>query len=214
MTAVSTRQGNRLLTAWQPPQRRRETWIQDLANGNTHKATIEEQRELTVSADATVVPDLDLSGQIFTKKEIEEQKIYSYNVSPDRKKVAYWRILDDASQSQFRTYPLLVKLTDGGSPVTLTTWPYYPASIGGVRTASESTSRKTTAITLTIRTRRESWRQRRPAATRDRFWTPPTFSANTQLTNPGACWHASVRTAPHRPKWLSPIFLPAKFAHL
>jgi len=108
------------------PSAERETWIQDLANGNTHKATIEEQRELTVSADATVVPDLDLSGQIFTKKEIEEQKIYSYNVSPDRKKVAYWRIVDDASQSQFRTYPLLVKLTDGGSPVTLTTWPYYP----------------------------------------------------------------------------------------
>jgi len=108
------------------PGAERETWIQDLANGNSHKATIEEQRELTVSADATVVPDLDLSGQIFTKKEIEEQKIYSYNVSPDRKKVAYWRIADDASQSQFRTYPLLVKLTDGGSPVTLTTWPYYP----------------------------------------------------------------------------------------
>jgi dipeptidyl aminopeptidase/acylaminoacyl peptidase len=103
-----------------------ETWIHDLADGSSHKATIDEQRELTVSADATMVPTLDLSGQIFTKKEIEEQKIYSYNVSPDRKRVAYWRIADDASKSQFRTYPLLVKLTDGGAPVTLTTWPYSP----------------------------------------------------------------------------------------
>jgi dipeptidyl aminopeptidase/acylaminoacyl peptidase len=108
------------------PSAESETRIQDLANGSSHKATIDEQRELTVSADATVVPNVELSGQIFTKKEIEEQKIYSYNVSPDRKKVAYWRIADEASKSQFRTYPLLVKLTDGGAPVTLTTWPYYP----------------------------------------------------------------------------------------
>ena len=103
-----------------------ETWIHDLANGSSHKATIDEQRKLSVSADATLVPNLDLSGQIFTKKEIEEQKIYSYKVSPDRKRVAYWRIADGASKSQFRTYPLLVKPTGGGSPVTLTTWPYYP----------------------------------------------------------------------------------------
>jgi dipeptidyl aminopeptidase/acylaminoacyl peptidase len=78
------------------------------------------------SADATVVPNVELPGKSFTKKQIEEQKIYSYNVSPDRKRVAYWRIADDASKSQFRTYPLLVKLTSGGAPVTLTTWPYYP----------------------------------------------------------------------------------------
>ena len=108
------------------PSAESETWIHDLANSSSHKATIDEQRRLPVSADATVVPDLDLSGQIFTKKEIKEQKIYSYRVSPDRKRVAYWRIADDASVSQFRTYPLLVKEMDGGAPVTLTTWPYYP----------------------------------------------------------------------------------------
>jgi dipeptidyl aminopeptidase/acylaminoacyl peptidase len=103
-----------------------ETWIYDLASGSSHEATIDEQRELTVSADASVVPNVELSSQIFTKKEIEEEKIYSYNVSPDRKRVAYWRIADDASRSQFRTYPLLVRLISGGVPVTLATWPYYP----------------------------------------------------------------------------------------
>jgi len=103
-----------------------ETWIQDLASGSSHKATTDEQRELAVSGDATMAPNGELSGQVFTKNEIEEQKIYSYTLSPDRKKVAYWRIEDDASKSQFRTYPLLVKLTSGGAPVTLATWPYYP----------------------------------------------------------------------------------------
>jgi dipeptidyl aminopeptidase/acylaminoacyl peptidase len=103
-----------------------ETWIQDFASGSSHKATTEEQRELAVSSDATMAPNGELSGQIFEKKEIEEQKIYSYNLSPDRKKVAYWRIADDASKSQFRTYPLLVKQTSGGASVTLATWPYYP----------------------------------------------------------------------------------------
>lgn len=103
-----------------------ETWIQDIASGSAHKATSEEQRELEVSPGAKHTPNGEFSSQIFTKKETEEQKIYSFDISPDRKKVAYWRMADDPSKSEWITYPLLVKPADGEAQVTLTEWPSYP----------------------------------------------------------------------------------------
>lgn len=103
-----------------------ETWVQDLGSGNAHRAAPEEQRELEVSSNAELTPNGELSSQFFPKKEIQEQKIYSFNMSPDRKKVAYGRTADDPSKSEWMTYPLLVKSTDKSAPITLTEWPSYP----------------------------------------------------------------------------------------
>jgi dipeptidyl aminopeptidase/acylaminoacyl peptidase len=102
-----------------------ETWIQEIRSGVAHKATSDEQRELEVSGQIVSVNG-EISSQFFTKKEIEEGYIYSYMVSPDRKKVAYSKNEDNPSKSEWNLYPLLVKTADGGSPVTVVTWPWYP----------------------------------------------------------------------------------------
>jgi dipeptidyl aminopeptidase/acylaminoacyl peptidase len=101
-----------------------QTWIQDLRNGSAHKATPEEERQLEV-ANQQLTPDGELSSQFFTKKEIEEQHIYSFMVSPDRKNVAYTTLEDNSSKSKWTVFPLLVRPTGGGAPVTITTWPLY-----------------------------------------------------------------------------------------
>ena len=104
------------------PDGESETWIHDLASGSIHKASAEEQKALEISANAQVAPSQALEGGIFSKKEIEDQKIYAFEISPDRKKVAYWRFVDDSKGF----YALLQRPVEGGSPVTLAHWPVYP----------------------------------------------------------------------------------------
>ena len=101
-----------------------ETWIQEIRRGVTHKATPEEERELEIS-DAQVTPSGEISSQFFTKKEIEEQNISNFIVSPDRQKVAYTRAEVDPAKSEWTVFPLLVKPAAGGTPVTVATWPLY-----------------------------------------------------------------------------------------
>lgn len=104
-----------------------EAWIQEIRSGVAHKATSDEQRELEVSGQVVTING-EISSQFFTKKEIEEQYITSYMVSPDRKKVAYWKFEANPSKSEWSVFSLLVKSTDGGAPVTVVTWPLYPGS--------------------------------------------------------------------------------------
>lgn len=102
-----------------------EMWIQEIRSGTAHKATPEEQRQMEDSADATLTLNGQLSIQAFTKEEIEKQKIYGLNLSPDRKKVAYWRLEDEPSKSEWVNFPLMLRSANGGNPVTLTVWPLY-----------------------------------------------------------------------------------------
>ena len=172
-----------------------ETWIQDLESGNAHKATSEEQRELEVSLPTqSTTPHGELSSQVFTKKEIEEQKIYSFDISPDRKKVAYWRMADDPSKSEWTTYPLLVKPADGGAPITITSGLLILASIGGVRTARKSTTPRTMIVIPTIRAKRKSWRRQRMAVSLAWCLSQMAFCFITQRTSLDAFWRASTKT--------------------
>jgi Tol biopolymer transport system component len=103
-----------------------ETWIHDLASGSMHRASAEEQRALETSANAALTLDGAIISQVFSKKEIQEQGISAFNISPDRKKVAYVRYETDSSKSEWGSTYLLIKSTDTGVPVTLTHWPSYP----------------------------------------------------------------------------------------
>jgi dipeptidyl aminopeptidase/acylaminoacyl peptidase len=100
-----------------------QTWIHDLQDGIEHKAT---EKELEAYAN----DENDLNGKalskIFSKKEIEEQHISGLKISPDGKTVVYQRFVDDFSESAWWSWPLLLKSMDGGDPVVLTRWDYYP----------------------------------------------------------------------------------------
>ena len=100
-----------------------ETWIHDLQAGIEHKAT---EKELEAYAN----DENDLNGNVFSKtfskKEIEEQHVSGFGISPDRKKVVYQRFVDDFSESAWWSWRLLLKSMDGGDPVVLTRWDYYP----------------------------------------------------------------------------------------
>jgi dipeptidyl aminopeptidase/acylaminoacyl peptidase len=100
-----------------------ETWIHDLQAGTEHKST---EKEL----EAYVNHENDLNGKVFSKtfskQEIAEQHISGLKISPDRKRVVYQRFVDDFSESTWWSWPLLLKSLDGGSPVVLTRWDYYP----------------------------------------------------------------------------------------
>src|SRR5262249_12417692 len=95
--------------------------------GRIHKASAEEQKALEEGAENEQTPDGHryLASSVFTKKEIEEQTINDFKISPDRKKVAYSRLEFDASKSDQRLGELLVRPTEGGQPVTLTHFATY-----------------------------------------------------------------------------------------
>jgi dipeptidyl aminopeptidase/acylaminoacyl peptidase len=100
-----------------------ETWIHDLGDGNEHQATGE---ELEAYAGAESDPDGKISRQSFSKREIETGEVLNFKISPDRKKIAYTRRVDDFSKSAWSLSRLFVKSLDGGPPVTLAVWAYYP----------------------------------------------------------------------------------------
>ena len=101
-----------------------EAWIQEIRSGVAHKAASDEQRELEVSSQV-VTSDGEISSQFFTKKEIEEQYVSSFSISPDRKKVAYAMLEANPSKSEWTVFSLIVKSTDGGSSVAVASRPLY-----------------------------------------------------------------------------------------
>jgi dipeptidyl aminopeptidase/acylaminoacyl peptidase len=99
-----------------------ETWIHNLRDGAEHKASRE---ELETYGIGETDPNGTIFSKTFTKKEMEEQHIYGLVLSPDRKKVAYTRYVDDFSESAFASWLLFVKSVDGGTAVAITHWAYY-----------------------------------------------------------------------------------------
>jgi dipeptidyl aminopeptidase/acylaminoacyl peptidase len=103
-----------------------ELWIQGLPSGDTRKATEAEIAELSFFGDTIHDPLGTTFRQIFSQKEIDELQILNFAIAPDRKKVAYSRVVAKFSESEWRTFPLLVKRLDSGTPPkTLATWPFY-----------------------------------------------------------------------------------------
>ena len=98
-----------------------ETWIHDLRDGSEHKAS---SGEVEASGIAEDDPNGAIFSKTFSKKEIEEH-IYGLVLSPDKKKVAFTRYIDDFSESAWTSWPLFVKSVDGGAPVAITRWPYF-----------------------------------------------------------------------------------------
>jgi len=99
-----------------------ENWIHDLRDASEHKASSEEVAAYgTTESD----PSAPIFSKTFSKKEIEEQQIYGLVLSPDRKKVAFTRYVDDSSESAWTSWRLFVKSVDGGAPVAITLWAYY-----------------------------------------------------------------------------------------
>ena len=102
-----------------------EAWLQNLETGNAHKATEAEVSELSFASDTMHDPLGTSFRKVFTQKEIDEQEILSFAISPDRKKVAYTRNVANSSEAEWRTFPLLVRSSEGGAPTTLTSWPVF-----------------------------------------------------------------------------------------
>lgn len=98
-----------------------ETWIHDLRDGSEQKAS---SGEVEASGIAEDDPNGAIFSKTFSKKEIEEH-IYGLVLSPDKKKVAFTRYIDDFSESAWTSWPLFVKSVDGGAPVAITRWPYF-----------------------------------------------------------------------------------------
>jgi dipeptidyl aminopeptidase/acylaminoacyl peptidase len=103
-----------------------EAWLQDLSINSLHKATEFELATFSLNSDSEHDPLGTILRKTFTQKEIDELHIGSFAISPDRKLVAYWRMVDNPSESEWVTYPLLVRPLSGGPPITLTNWSYYP----------------------------------------------------------------------------------------
>ncbi len=104
----------------------RETWIHDLRDGSEHKAT-DKERETYAGDESN--PSAQIFEKTFSKTENVEIKggeIVWSQISPDRKKVIYTRMVDNYSESEWATFALLVKSMDGGLPVTLAAWNYFP----------------------------------------------------------------------------------------
>jgi dipeptidyl aminopeptidase/acylaminoacyl peptidase len=99
-----------------------EIWIQDLRNGVEHKAT-DEEIETSVAQESD--PNAKIFSKAFTKEEIEKQHVSDFQISPDRKMVTYSRYVDDFSESEWLSWPVLLKSMDGGPPVVLTHGAYY-----------------------------------------------------------------------------------------
>jgi dipeptidyl aminopeptidase/acylaminoacyl peptidase len=89
-----------------------ETWMHDLRDGRERQATEDESNAYILQED---VP----SAKLFSKKEIEVQLIGRNKLSPDGKYVVYERRLDP-SESEDAGYPLFLKPTKGGKPISLT----------------------------------------------------------------------------------------------
>ena len=107
------------------PRGESETWLQNLETGNAHKATEAEVSELSIASDTMHDPLGTSFRKVFTQKEIDEQEILGFAISPDRKKVVYDRVVANSSEAEWRTFPLLVRSSEGGAPTTLTSWPAY-----------------------------------------------------------------------------------------
>jgi dipeptidyl aminopeptidase/acylaminoacyl peptidase len=103
-----------------------QPWIVDLSNDKVHKAIEAEVAEMNIGADANEDPLGTMMRKIFTQKEIDDQQILSFAVSPDYKMVAYTGMANDPTQSQWITHPLLVRPLAGGPSVTVATWPEDP----------------------------------------------------------------------------------------
>jgi len=103
-----------------------QAWIQDLSNNSVHKATEGEVAAFSLYSDSERDPLGTILRKTFTQKEIDELHIGTFAISPDRKMVAYSRMVDNPSESEWTTFPLILRPLDGGRPITLTTWPYYP----------------------------------------------------------------------------------------
>ena len=107
------------------PRGENEAWVQDLSNNSLHKATESEVAAFSLYSDSERDPLGTILRKTFTQKEIDELHIGGFAISPDRKMVAYWRVEENPSESEWTTYPLLVRPLGGGPAITLTTWPYY-----------------------------------------------------------------------------------------
>jgi dipeptidyl aminopeptidase/acylaminoacyl peptidase len=105
-----------------------QPWVLDLTNNRAHKATETEVAELNLGTGTNGSEDPlgSMMRKIFTQKEIDEQQIFNFAVSPDHKMVAYSGKIDNPAQSQWATYPLRVRPIAGGPSVTVATWPEYP----------------------------------------------------------------------------------------
>jgi dipeptidyl aminopeptidase/acylaminoacyl peptidase len=99
-----------------------ETWIQDLQSGDAHKASAAEISGLSLAADTVHDPLGTAFRKVFTQKEIDDLYILSFAISPDRKKVAYARVIDNSSEAEWRSFPLLVRPLHGGAPLTVASW--------------------------------------------------------------------------------------------
>jgi dipeptidyl aminopeptidase/acylaminoacyl peptidase len=102
-----------------------EAWLQDLQTGNAHKASESEIAELSFASDTQHDPLGTTFRRNFTQKEIDDLQILSFATSPDRKKVAYARVVTNSSEAEWRTFPLLVRSSEGGAPTMLTSWPVF-----------------------------------------------------------------------------------------
>lgn len=102
-----------------------QPWILDLTSTNAHRATPAEVAELNLSAGMNEDPLGTTMRTIFTQKEIDDENILSFAISPDHTFVAYTGIADNPAESPWTTYPLRVKPLAGGPPVTIVAWPEY-----------------------------------------------------------------------------------------
>jgi dipeptidyl aminopeptidase/acylaminoacyl peptidase len=95
-----------------------EPWIHDLQSGREHKASEQELENAKTAND----PDGTIYSKVFTKGEVVEHHASGFEISPDGEKIIYIRSINDFSESEWLSSPLLVKSVNGGSPVVIAVW--------------------------------------------------------------------------------------------
>jgi dipeptidyl aminopeptidase/acylaminoacyl peptidase len=97
-----------------------EIWVHDFKDGHDRKATDEETDAYGSFDDSLTGKIYGPKGKLFTAKEIEDWGISEAKISPDGKRVAYGRALQDPSESKYYAYPLYSRPVEGGPSVVLT----------------------------------------------------------------------------------------------